>query len=371
MEILIKDKFIVFGKPDIGQCEEDAVINVMRSGWLGTGSISQELETVFSDHYSLQSGKDIYSLATGSCSIGLVIALKVCGIGFNDEVIIPDITFAATANAVIQVGATPIIVDVLDNGTINPDEIKKHINKKTKAIIPVHLWGTTCYMEEILKIAKKNNLKVIEDCAHGFGGNVPHGTYGDCGVFSFYPTKNISSGDGGMIISKNKEFIDLARLIASQGLTSGAWKRYSSGPIKNYDVMVPGVKGLISDIHAAIVLSQIRRWGDISKKRNRIWNLYENSFGRKEGNNSHHIYQIEISNRDKIRMDLYLEGIGTGIHYKPLNLEPAYKKFVKGKYPISEYIGETTLSLPISSTMEINDAIRVVESVNKYVRGDK
>ncbi len=268
-------KFLVVGKPDITELEEKALLEVLRSGWLGNGPVSRQFEDAFKKELT----RDYpvrHAIAVNSCTSGIILALKAEKIGPGDEVITTPLTFAATVNAILTVGATPVFVDVEETGCIDPKKILKAITPQTKAVIPVHLHGHPCKMGEIMMMAVDKGLKVIEDAAHAFGGeinNIPLGTIGHYGVFSFYPTKNITTGDGGMVIVNDGTKADEIRTIASQGLNADAWMRYGSGPIKDYKVELEGTKGLMNDLNAAIGLAQLERWPHLKSARNLIFEM--------------------------------------------------------------------------------------------------
>lgn len=361
----LKEEFLVIGKPDISEQEEKSVTDVLRSGWLGYGRVAKMFEKEFSEFLHVKN-----AIAVNSCTMGLMLALRAENIGQGDEVITTPLTFAATVNAILATGAKPVFVDVKEDGTLDADEIIRSIalSKRTKAIIPVHIWGTPCEMNEITKIARMFKWVVIEDAAHAFGGDIcetPLGCCSDYGVFSFYPTKNITSGDGGMIVTWHDDKAKKIRTMAAQGMSAGAWKRYQPGPVINYEVTSEGYKGLMNDISASIGLTQLRRWPELKEKREKVFKIYENSFGKMKRGHSQHLYEIRVDNRTEFRNKLYKLNIGTGVHYNPLHLEPAYRflGYKKGDFPIAEKIGYQTVSLPLSSTMTEEDAFRVVEAV--------
>lgn len=366
--------FLLFGKPDIGELEEEFVLRVLRSGWLGNGPVCKELEKLFSK--AVSRFHEFKAVAVNSCTMGLFLALKASGIKAGDHVVTTPLTFAATVNAILMAGAKPVFADVNDSGCIDPIEVSEKITPKTQAMIPVHLAGVPCDMDSLVSIGKNMGFTVIEDCAHGIGGTYKGyelGTLGDYGVFSFYPTKNIASGDGGMVVSRNQGGIDAIRLLASQGVSASAWERYGASPVKDYEVSVPGFKGLMSDVHAAIALAQVHRWKELSDKRNTVWQVYEDAFGKKEDGHAKHLFSLRFKNRDQIRTALKEKGIGTGVHYRPLHLEPAYASlgYRMGDFPIAEKIGEETLSLPVSPTMSKEDAEFVVQSVKEIGEGNR
>ncbi len=359
--------FLIFGKPDIGFLEKEAVMEVLDSGWLSTGTWVASFEEEFKTY--LRGG---FPVAVSSCTDGLILSLLAAGIGHGDEVLTTPLTFAATVNAILAVGAKPIFVDVTTEGLIDPEKIEAALMPSTKAIIPVHYTGAPCDMDRIMEIAKRNEIVVIEDAAHGFGGTYGDkgakiGTRGDFACFSFYPTKNITSGEGGMVVCRTEASAQLVRTISMQGLSAGAHQRYGAGPVKPYHIIVPGRKANLSDIHAAIGVVQLHRWPEISQKRAAVWRVYEQAFGRKQAGHSQHLFTINVTDRNELRQNLHRKGIGTGIHFNPLHLEPAYSSFGygPGSFRNAEILGSTTLSLPVSSTMTEDDARRVVDAVNQ------
>lgn len=365
---MMETKFITFGRPDIGEAEIAAVTNVLRSGWLSTGEVANRFAAEFKDHL----GGEIYCAPVSSCTMGLILSLMAAGIGKDDEVIVPVMTFCATANSVLAVGAKPVFVDVMSNGTIDPLEVSRSITSKTKAIIPVHYTGRPCMMRELQDIATKKGLVIIEDCAHAFGGTYKKknlGTIGDFASFSFYPTKNITSGEGGMVITKKVVLWEKIKELSMNGMSNNAWKRYGSDSVRRYSVEYVGQKGNMSDVHAAIGLAQLRRWNEIKTKRDKIWKIYEAEYGHDCEGHSRHLYTIQVEKRDDLREFLHSKGIGTGIHFVPLHMEPAYRflGYKVGDFPIAEQIGECTVSLPISSTMTESDAYDVVWNVNWFL----
>ncbi len=348
-----KRPFIVFGQPDISEDEIEAVTDVLRSKWIGTGRIAKQFEEEFSKY--MGGG---YSVAVSSCSIGLMIALRALGLSREDKVLTTPLTFCSTLNAIINVGASPYFADVKENGQLNYFKELQYV--KYDALLSVNYTGDQGMKEHF------PNVPVIQDCAHSFGGTYfgrPQGHYGDISVFSFYATKNVTSGEGGMIWTKNKDFADKCRILSNNGQTNGAWSRYSSGPIENYQIKHVGFKGNMPDILAAIGLAQLRRWPELKAKREKVWKAYEKALGTKPEGHSMHLYTVQVSQREKVREYLYNKGIGTGVHYEALHLQPAYKNlgYVKGDFPNAERIGEMTLSLPVSNTMTEDDARYVID----------
>lgn len=377
--VIVKEpKFIVFGKPDIGDAEIDAVTAVLRSGWISTGPVVKTFEEEFEAY--MGSG---HAVAVNSATMGLMLSMAVANIGDGREIITTPLTFPATINAILAMRVKPVFVDVDDHGNLDANKVKPVMNgdHKIGAIMPIHYGGASADMREIMHLAHVYELKVIEDAAHAFGGDYVGpadgekqgsrqkvGTIGDFTIFSFYPTKNITAGEGGMVMCKYAEQAERIRTLSMQGLSADAWKRYGSGPIKHYELLHPGYKGNLSDVHAAIGLAQLRRWPQINEKRTAIWNIYEDAFGWREPGHSKSLFMIRVANRDAFRQRMYAAGIGTGVHYNPIHLEPGFRFFGKkfGDFPMAEKIGLSTVSLPISSTMELEDAHRVVKEAKKW-----
>src|SRR3989338_1751150 len=254
----MRKDFLAFGSPLIEQPEIDEVVDSLKSGWLGTGPKVKKFEEMFSDYKSIK-----HSVAVNSCTAALHLAMRVIGVKPGDEVIVPTMTFAATANAVIHAGGTPVFADCKkDTMNLNPADLEKKITKKTKAVIPVHFAGRPCDMDAIMAIAKKHNLKVIEDCAHAIESEYhgeKTGTFGDFGCFSFYATKNITTGEGGMVISRHEDLMNKIKIMALHGLSKDAWKRFSDEGYKHYYVVDRGFKYNMMDLQAAIGLHQLKR----------------------------------------------------------------------------------------------------------------
>lgn len=359
-----EEEFIVFGKPDISDAESNAVSEVLKSGWLSTGSVTHKFEVDFQEF--IGGGN---AVAVNSCTMGLILALKALEVGPGDEVIVPPLTFCATVNAILAVGANPVFADVDTNGHLDPEEVRTAITHKTKVIMPVHYTGSSCDMDEIRSLGYHNGIAVVEDAAHAFGGrdddNKRIGSESDFASFSFYATKNITCGEGGMLIVKDPHMAELIRELSMNGINYDAWDRYGTGPVKTYEVAEVGIKGNLSDIQSAIGLTQLKRWPFMRARRGVVWELYEKVFGDRELGHSTHLFTILADDRDYLRKYLYEHGIGTGIHFNPLHLEPAYKFLghMLGDFPYSELIGAHTVSLPVSSTMDEDDAKRVIQAV--------
>ena len=333
--------------------------------------------------------KSKYAIGVSNATSALHLSLKALNIKKGDEVIVPDLTFAATANSVLQVGATPVIADI-DDKTLNisTESILKNISKKTKAIIPVHFAGTPCNMRKIMKIANSHSMRVIEDCAHGIGTfyHKKHvGTFGDTGCFSFYPTKNLTTIEGGMIITNNKKIANYAKLVRNHGLTRSLMNRYSSGKPWEYDITNIGYNYRLDDIRSALGINQLKKLSILNKKRLDIFLNYNNGLKNIPGlivpgeenflNNSCHLYIIRITpsskiSRDKVFYELEKKGIGTSVHYKPLHTFTLFKKkgLSRDKLTTSKKIFKEILSLPLYPQLSQSSQNYVVKSIRNIFK---
>lgn len=383
VSIPTRDKFLIFGSPKIEKKEIDEVVKCLKSGWIGTGPRVKIFENNFKKYVGAK-----YSAALSSCTAALHLSLLAVGVKEGDEVITTPMTFAATANAIIHAGAKPVFVDVeKDSMNIDADKIKKSISSKTKAIIPVHFAGRPCKMDKIMKIAKNNDLYVVEDAAHAIE-SVYHGkkigTIADITCFSFYVTKNLVTAEGGMITTNNKKFAEKIKTFGLHGLSADAWKRYSDKGFKHYEVITPGFKYNMTDIQASLGIHQLNSLKKNFQRRKQIWSMYNDLLKNlpitlpfpEEENTVHarHLYTILVNlekvtaTRDQIMNSLIKENIGTGIHYKSLHLHRYYKnrfKFKKNDFPNAAYISDRTLSIPFSANLTNNDVKDVVNALKK------
>lgn len=388
----VREEFLVFGSPLIGEEEIKEVVDSLRTGWIGTGPKVERFEQLAREYLGAK-----YALAVNSCTAGLHLSLLACGVGQGDEVITTPMTFAATANVIEHVGATPVFADIeLPSMNIDPTEIEKKITKKTKAIIPVHIAGRPCRMDEIMRIAGKYKLKVIEDAAHAFGAEYKGrkiGTIGDLTAFSFYVTKNLITGEGGMVTTNNKRYADFIQLYALHGMSRGAWKRYSDEGFKHYLIHAPGYKYNMMDLQAAIGIHQLKRFDENQKRRREIWQRYNQAFRdlpletppepEIDTVHAYHLYTILIkrerlqASREVIQAALHAENIGIGIHFIALHLHPFYKNkygYKRGDFPKSEYVSDRTISLPFSAKLkdkDVEDVIRAVRKILLYYQENK
>jgi dTDP-4-amino-4,6-dideoxygalactose transaminase len=382
----VRKKFLVFGKPHIGKEEIKEVVATLKSGWWGTGPRAEKFEKDFAAYSEAK-----YALAVNSATAGLHLALMSLNLKSSDEVITTPLTFCSTVNVIIHAGATPVFADVnLDDWNIDPTEIEKKITKKTRALLPVHLHGRPCQMDKIMKIAKKHNLVVIEDAAHAAEAwyhDQKVGSIGNISVFSFYVTKNIATGEGGMITTDDKKRIEKMRILSLHGLSLDAYKRYSVREYHHYECIVPGFKYNMTDIAAAIGIHQLKRVEANAKIRQVYWDMYNTAFkdtpelitpAKEETDTRHakHLYAILIRpeklkiTRNQFVDALIKENIGSGVHFNPIHLYDYYRKtfgFKKGDYPNAEFVGLRTISLPLSAATSARDIKDVIAAVKKII----
>lgn len=378
-------KFITFGAPKIDKEELSGVKKVMLSGWLGTGPEVSNFEKYFRYYKKAKN-----AVAVSSATAALHLSLLNCRLKAKDEVITTAMTFCSTVNAIIHSGAKPVLVDInYSTGNIDIEAIKKAITKNTKAIIPVHYAGRPCDMKEVMEIAKDNNLFVIEDCAHAVEtkyGSQPAGTIGDYGCFSFYATKNLAIGEGGMILTKKVSHAKKLKILSLHGMNNDAWKRYSSSGYKHYKVVAPGFKYNMTDMQAIIGIEQLKKINKNWEKRKYIWDTYYDELNNtnldltnkhSEGNKlAYHLFPILLNSKINISRDEFLiklnkAGIGCGVHYESIFQHPYYKKkysSIKNKTPLANKFGRYQVSLPITPLMSLNDLDYIISIVKKNVK---
>jgi len=328
--------------------------------------------------------KSKYAIGVSNATAALYLSLKALGIKKNDEVIVPDLTFVATANVVLQVGAIPVLADI-DEETLNisTESIIRNISRKTKAIIPVHLAGTSCDMKKIMKIARSNSLKVIEDCAHGIGTsyNKKHvGNFGSAGCFSFYPTKNLTTIEGGMVITNDEKIADFIQLARNHGMSRSLMSRYSSGKPWEYDIKDIGYNYRLDEIRSTLGISQLQKLTILNKKRLTAFLYYNKGLKNIPGlivpneknfrDNSCHLYIIRITadakiSRDKLFYSLQKKGIGSSVHYKPLHEFTLFRKkgISRGSLSISKRIYKEILSLPMYPQLPRSSQDYIIKSI--------
>jgi dTDP-4-amino-4,6-dideoxygalactose transaminase len=380
-DVFNKKNKVPFFQPLITNEDKKEVMKALNSSLLTDGPKLIEFEKEFA-----KSTNSKYAIGVTNATSALQLSLICSGIKKGDEVIIPNLTFVATASSVILAGATPVLADV-DDDTLNIsiDSIQKNITKKTKAIIPVHLAGMPCNMKKIIEIGKKNNLKIIEDCAHAIGAKIggKHvGTFGNAGCFSFYPTKNITTIEGGMIITNCKQLADKIRLKRNHGITRTLENRYTKGRPWEYDVEEPGYNFRLDEIRSALGKNQIKKIKEFNRKREKSFDYYNSKLSKIPGiivpkksknyTSSYHLYIIRIldsfgMNRDELFEKLLAKGIQTSVHYKPLNKFQVCKNKAKKFDSLnkSEKIYEEIISLPFFTNISKNQLDIVIKSIKK------
>lgn len=380
-----KEDFLVFGSPLIEDAEIEEVVSSMKAGWLGTGPKVARFEKDFSAYKGVN-----HSIAVNSCTAALHLSILAAGIKPGDEVITTAMTFCATVNAIIHAGGRPVIADV-DPITMNidPERVEALITPKTKAILPVHFAGRMCDMDALTGLAERKNLKIVEDCAHAFETEYKGkkaGTFGDFGCFSFYATKNITTGEGGMVVAKDIANAERVKVMALHGMSKDAWKRFSDEGYKHYYVVECGFKYNMMDIQAAIGIHQLKRIEGYWKKRETIWNRYNEAFkdlpitlpappepGTRHG---YHLYTILVDraktgiSRDEFLGAMTKHNIGVGVHYLSIAEHPYYQENLglnPKDFPNADRIGMQTLSLPISPKLSGKDVEDVVAAVTRIL----
>lgn len=388
MQNNIREDFLVFGQPLIEQDEIDEVVDSLKKAWLGTGPKVQKFERVFSEYKGVP-----YAAAVNSCTAALHLSLLSLDLKPGDEVITTSMTFCATVNAIIHAGVTPVLVDI-DPVTLNiePNAIEQKITDRTKAVLVVHFAGRCCHMDSILEITKKNKLFLVEDCAHAVESEYDGqkaGTFGDLSCFSFYSTKNIVTGEGGIILSKHKDLVDRIKILALHGMSADAWARFSDAGYKHYYVEDAGYKYNMMDLQAAIGIHQLKRVDDYWKRRQEIWQRYMEAFSNlaiglpapieKDRRHAYHLFTIRIDekqvslSRDAFLIAMKQKNIGTGVHYLAIPEHPYYNRTFGWKpdeFPNATEYGRQTVSLPISAKLNDKDVRDVIEAVRKIINKD-
>ena len=377
----MRDTFLVFAQPLIEQPEMDEVLASMRSSWLGTGPKTHQFEHDFATYKGVGG-----AVALNSCTAALHLACLALNLSKGDEIISTAMTFCSSINAIIHAGATPVIADIdPKTALIDPASIESRITPRTKALLVVHFAGRPCNMDAIMDIARRHNLRVIEDCAHAIETEYhgkKAGTIGDFGCFSFYSTKNVVTGEGGMIIARNQEHLDRIRIMALHGMSADAWARFSDAGYKHYQVVDLGFKYNMMDLQAAIGIHQLPRVDKYWKRRQLIWNQYMEAFAslpialpaplEPDTRHAFHLFTIGVDkarcglSRDEMLTALHKHNIGAGVHYLAIPEHPFYQKTFGWKpedTPHATAYGRETLSLPLSPKLNAQDVNDVIEAV--------
>jgi len=375
--------FIVFGAPRIEREEIDEVVATLESGWLGTGPRVAAFERAFAHYKGIEPGN---AAAVNSCTAALHVSMIAAGLQPGDEVITTPLTFCATVNAIIHSGATPVLADI-DPVTMNidPRGIEERITPRTRAILPVHFAGRACAMDAITAIAARHELRVIEDCAHAIETEYrgrKAGTMGDFGCFSFYVTKNVVTGEGGMVLARNDADIGRVKMLALHGMSRDAWHRFSDSGYRHYQVVECGFKYNMMDLQAAIAIHQLARVEANWRRRQELWERYQHAFAdlplvrpaaaAPDTRHAHHLYTVLIDEaRCGISRDAFLDamtarGIGVGVHYLAIPEHPFYRQrfgWRPEEWPNAMHAGRQTVSLPLSARLGDEEADRVCRAV--------
>lgn len=382
----MRKEFLPFSIPTIEEEEISEVVDSLQSGWITTGPKVKKFEEEFKAYVGAP-----YAVPLSSATAGLHLALLAMGVGPGDEVITTPMTFAATVNVILHAGATPVLADI-EPGTLNIDvqAVRRKITERTKIIVPVHFAGLPCDMDPIFDLADEFGIKVMEDAAHAVGTEYKGtriGSFDTVSVFSFHPIKNITTGEGGMVCTRDEKLAEEISLLKFHGMSREAWKRYSSQGTPNYDIVLPGFKFNMMDIQAALGIHQLRKLDRFIEKRTEIAEYYNAAFAEVDEiltpaaapyayRHAWHLYtplirieQLTID-RDAFMAELKKENIGTGLHFKAVHHHPYYRENLPvpaGELPNADYASDRILSLPLFPKMAIENAKDVVEAVKNVI----
>lgn len=369
-------------KLNFDEREAKAAFDTINSGWISTGPKCEELEKMFMEMFDVR-----YAVAVTNCTDSLHLACMLCGLGHGDEVLCPSLTFAASVNCIRYVGATPVFCDIVgpEHLNINPEEIEKKITQRTKAIVVVHMAGFPAKMDEIMAVAHRHNLKVIEDACHGplseYKGR-KLGTIGDVASFSFFSNKNISTGEGGMLITNNEEFARRARLLRSHGMTTMSYQR-AGGHATSYDIVELGYNFRLDDIRASIAIEQMKKLPRDLERRIAVRNRYLERLALVKGvivpfaDNtefvSNYIMPVVLADsnkerRDAIRDKMHAAGVQTSVHYPAIHRFSIYKDF-NISLPMTEYVTDNEITLPMYASLTDEEVDFIVEALNEAING--
>ena len=377
--------FLPFALPEIGEEEITEVVNALRSGWVTTGPKAKQFEEDFAKFL----GGGLEAIAVNSATAGLHLGLEALGIGRGDEVITTTHTFTATAEVIRYLGADPVFVDV-DAATlcIDVDAVAAAITPRTKAIIPVHFAGRSADMTRLLALAIQHGVKVMEDAAHAlpttFSGRLIGTLESDVTVFSFYANKTITTGEGGMLVTRDPEVAKRARVMRLHGINRDAFDRFTSKvPSWYYEIIAPGFKYNMTDIAASMGIHQLKKAYAFQQKRAHIAALYDDALAdlpvirpphAAAGDvHSWHLYVMQLADDANVSRDVFIErlfeqGIGCSVHYIPLHLQPYWRdayQLTPAMFPVSQRVFERTVSLPLYTRMTESDVVRVIDAVKK------
>ncbi len=388
-EMPVRKEFLPPFAPSLGEEEYQEVLDTLRSGWITMGPKTRRFEEAFAEFVGCG-----HAIAVSSCTSGLHLALVAGGIGPGDEVITTPLTFCSTANVIVHQGAVPILADVSpDTLNINPEEIETKMTPRTRAIIPVHLGGQPCEIDEVRALAEEHGLLVIEDAAHAMGAEYKGrriGTLSHATVFSFYATKNLTTGEGGMVCTDDENLAEQVEVLRLHGITRDAWKRYGDQGSWYYEVLLPGYKYNMTDIQAALGLHQLAKQREFLAQRERYARLYAQAFQdlpevtplriKEYVRCAWHLYVIRLD-LERLTIDraqfieaLRGENIGASVHFIPIHLHPYYRQrygFEEGDFPVAERAYQRVVSLPLYPRMTPEDVGDVIRAVTKVVSANR
>jgi dTDP-4-amino-4,6-dideoxygalactose transaminase len=386
------DTFIPFHRPSIGEEEISEVVETLRSGWLTTGPKTARFEREFREYVHAP-----HAVALNSATAALHLALAALRVRPGDEVITSPITFCATVQAILHVGATPVLADIGMDGNIDPNAIARATTRRTRAILPVHLGGLPCHMDEIWSLAKEHGLHVIEDAAHAAGafyndrpigaGPIAGGAASHAVAFSFYATKNLTTGEGGMLTTPRKDLAETVRMLSLHGTSRDAWDRYTEHGGWHYDVLGHGFKYNLSDIQSAIGIHQLRKLDEFTRRRAEIADVYNRELGgrddvelppdREDCRHAWHLYILRL-NLDRLKIDrdefircLQQKGIGASVHFIPIPLHSYFARspLASYSYPNALALYPRIVSLPIYPGLMDAQVEYIVQSIREVLEG--
>ena len=382
----MRDEFLVFGSPLIDEAAIEEVVDSLRSGWIGTGPKVGRFEAMLAEYLGVP-----YVRCVSSCTAALTLSLLASGVGPGDEVLVPAMTFAATANAVEHTGATPVLIDsASDDGLIDLDVAEAAIDSRTRAIVPVHFAGRPVDLDRLRELRDRHGLLVVEDAAHALGAEWRGrkiGSFGNATAFSFYVTKNITTIEGGAVATDDPELAAAVERLALHGLSAGAWQRFSDAGFRHYEVVEPGYKNNMTDVQAALGIHQLRKLDDWIDARAELWARYDELLAglplrtpappQAGVRHARHLYTVLLErglgvSRDELLDVLTSHRIGTGVHYRGVHLHPYYRDrygLDPADFPVATDISERTLSLPLSPKLSTVDQDDVVEALASVLRG--
>jgi len=381
--IRARERRLIFGAPVIGEAEITSVVECLRSNWIGLGGRVERFEQEFARYKGAP-----YAVGVSSGTAAIHLALLALGIGAGDEVIAPAMTFCSTIHSIVHTEAKPVLVDCIRSTfNLDPAQIEERITSRTKAILVVHMCGRCCDMDPILDLARRHGLRVIEDCAHAIEAThhgIPAGLMGDAGCFSFYPTKNITTGDGGMVITRDRQVYERVKILSLHGMTADAWSRFVGGPT-GYEVIAAGFKYNMTDLAASLGLPQLTTIEERWRQREQVWLTYTERLkglplllppppAASDSRHAYHLFTPLLGDgidRQTIITALDAENIGVGIHYVPVHQHPYYRQqfgFVDSDFPNASFVGARTISLPLSSAMSEQDVDDMATALTRIFR---